>query len=94
MKNTTKTILLIILLSLLFTTTALAAESYQISWWTVDNGGGTSQSAGGQYVLSGTIGQPDAGTAEGDGYTHNSGFWAKMKSIVQDILVYLPLVIK
>ena len=37
---------------------ALAAPiAYSIPWWTVDGGGGTSQ--GGEYTVSGTIGQAD-----------------------------------
>ena len=50
------------------------AQSYDISWWTIDGGGGTS--AGGVYTLTGTIGQPDAGTMSGGNYTLVGGFWA------------------
>ena len=35
------------------------ADILPLSWWTAGGGGGTSQ--GGDYVLSGTIGQPEAG---------------------------------
>jgi hypothetical protein len=31
---------------------------YELTWYTIDGGGGVSR--GGQYVLTGTIGQPDA----------------------------------
>jgi len=34
------------------------AQQYSIDWSTIDGGGGTS--TGGDYSLSGTIGQPDA----------------------------------
>jgi hypothetical protein len=40
-----------------------AAGPYRIDWYTIDGGGGTSTGgtgSGGPYVLTGTIGQPDA----------------------------------
>ena len=39
-------------------------QSYSIDWSTIDGGGGTS--TGGVYTVSGTIGQPDAGTMSGE----------------------------
>jgi hypothetical protein len=45
-----------------------------IDWFTIDGGGGTS--SGGNYVVSGTIGQHDAGTMSGGSYTLDGGFWA------------------
>ena len=55
---------------------ALAAgEGLDLSWWTVDGGGGTSQ--GGDYALSGTAGQPEAGPAMSGGpYELAGGFMA------------------
>src|SRR5208283_364608 len=51
------------------------AQSYSIDWYKVAGGGGTS--ANGQYSLSGTIGQPDAGgPMTGGSYSLTSGFWA------------------
>jgi hypothetical protein len=51
------------------------AQSYSIEWFTLDGGGGTS--AGGDYTLSGTIGQSDATptTLSGGDYTLQGGFW-------------------
>ena len=46
---------------------------YSISWYTTDGGGG--KSSGGQYVLTGTIGQPDAAYSEGGDYEVLGGFW-------------------
>lgn len=46
---------------------------YQIVWSTIDGGGG--RSSGGQYMLTGTIGQPDAGYAKGGNYEMLGGFW-------------------
>ena len=40
---------------------------YELSWSTIDSGGG--QSSGGPYVLTGTIGQPDAAWSSGGPYT-------------------------
>jgi hypothetical protein len=45
----------------------------QIVWSTIDSGGGTS--AGGQYALTGTIGQPDAGYSAAGDYELPGGFW-------------------
>ena len=50
------------------------AQSYSIDWFTTDGGGGTS--TGGVYSVSGTIGQPDAGSAMTNGnYSLTGGFW-------------------
>ena len=38
---------------------AAASGGFNLTWFTVDGGGGTS--SGGDFVLSGTAGQPDAG---------------------------------
>ncbi len=66
---------------LLTMVTALAAgisvvgQSYTIDWHAVAGGGGTS--TGGNYTLSGTIGQAEAGeTLSGGSYTLQGGFWA------------------
>jgi hypothetical protein len=46
---------------------------YQIVWSTIDGGGG--QSSGGQYKLTGTIGQPDASYSAAGNYELLGGFW-------------------
>ena len=46
---------------------------YEINWHTIDGGGGTS--SGGQYVLTGTIGQPDEAYSQGGRYELLGGFW-------------------
>lgn len=51
-----------------------SAQNFSIDWFTIDGGGGTS--AGGNYSLSGTIGQPDAGIMSGGNYTLTGGFWS------------------
>ena len=46
---------------------------YEISSYTIDGGGG--QSAGGPYVVTGTIGQPAAEWCSGGSYEVLGGFW-------------------
>ena len=51
------------------------AQSYSIDWYKIAGGGGTSSN--GQYTVSGTIGQHDAGgPMTGGGYSLTGGFWA------------------
>jgi hypothetical protein len=65
----------IFLLSSLLVPAIGFAQSYSIDWYKVAGGGGTS--TGGQYSLSGTIGQPDAsGTMSGGNYALTGGFWS------------------
>lgn len=56
-------------------TCSVGAQSFSIDWYKVAGGGGTSTN--GQYSLSGTIGQPDAGGPLIAGnYSLTGGFWA------------------
>ncbi len=83
--------LLIVLLSLLASVAlAQSGGGYDLTWNTVD-GGGYTWSEGGGYALGGTIGQPDAGTLSGGGYTLTGGFWGG--GVVQ-YRIYLPLVLR
>jgi len=50
-----------------------AGDTYDLSWHTIDGGGGTS--TGGNFSLSGTIGQPDAGVMTGGAFELRGGFW-------------------
>jgi hypothetical protein len=70
--------------------TALAQSGggYDLTWNTIDGGGGTSTSANGVYKLSGTIGQPDAGTLTGGAYKLNGGFW------LETIPLFLPVIMR
>ncbi len=52
---------------------AAASGGFELSWFTVDGGGGTS--SGGDFVLSGTAGQPDAGDLAGGDFVLSGGFW-------------------
>ncbi len=49
-----------------------ASGVFNLSWFTVDGGGGTS--SGGDFVLRGTIGQPDAGEMSGGDFVLRGGF--------------------
>ncbi len=62
----------IVLLSLGLATLA-PGQDYQIDWHTIDGGGGFS--AGGDFELEGTIGQPDAGVMTGGDFELTGGFW-------------------
>ncbi|HUC85210.1 MAG TPA: hypothetical protein VL970_08465, partial [Candidatus Acidoferrales bacterium] len=51
------------------------AQSYSIDWFKIAGGGGTSSN--GQFSVSGTIGQPDAGgPLTGGSFSLAGGFWA------------------
>ena len=75
-----------------FTRAESMGGGYELSWYTLD-GGGTMPGGrtGGSYSLGGTIGQPDAGTLSGGGYTLNGGFWG---GAALNYSIYLPLVVK
>jgi hypothetical protein len=69
----------------------LAQSGYDLSWWTVDGGGGAS--SGGDFSLSGTIGQPDTGVPMSGGeYALTGGFWAGAGSAPSGKILYLPIV--
>jgi hypothetical protein len=84
------TIFLALAAFLLLASAALAQSGggYDLSWNTVDSGGYTF-SAGGDYTLGGTVGQPDAGLLIGRGYILGGGFWGG-----EAYRIYLPLVLR
>lgn len=59
---------------------------YEITKSTIDGGGGTS--SGGDFVLTGTIGQPDASaqTAGGGEYALAGGFWARVGEFILELI--------
>jgi hypothetical protein len=60
----------------LIATAAAVADDFSIDWWTVD-GGGAAWTTGGDFELSATIGQADAGiTLTGGDFELVGGFWA------------------
>ena len=56
-----------------------AFAQYSIDWFTVDGGGGTSSV--GLYEISGTIGQPDAGSVSAGNYVIEGGFWSDLEAV-------------
>lgn len=59
------------------------AQNYSIDWYKIAGGGGTSSN--GQYSISGTIGQHDAGgPMTGGNYSLTGGFWSLI-SVVQTV---------
>ena len=50
-----------------------ASGQYDLSWYTIDGGGG--RSTGGDFALTGTIGQPDAAYSAAGNYELLGGFW-------------------
>ena len=93
MKPTRKILLALAALLLLAGGAVVHAQTgggYDLSWNTVD-GGGAMFSTGGSYSLGGAIGQPDAGTLSGGGYTLVGGFWG---GAAVQYKVFLPLVLK
>ena len=63
-------------LVLLAATSLSTANDFTVDWWTID-GGGAMAATGGDFELSGTIGQPDAGAVMAGGdFELTGGFWA------------------
>jgi hypothetical protein len=58
---------------------SIQAQDYSLNWFTVDGGGGTS--IGGIYAVTGTIGQPDAGTMSGGPFSLVGGFWSIISAV-------------
>ena len=65
--------------ALLLLVARLAQAQPSDNWFTVDGGGGTS--GGGQFTLSGTAGQSDAGAITGGGYTLHGAFWGSVAAL-------------
>lgn len=87
----------LVLLALLLAAglTSAAAPNYALPRWTVDGGGG--RLAGGDYVLTGTAGQPDVGALlQGGDYALSGGLWGggAPPAPPPDHLVYLPIVLR
>ncbi|MBU0640895.1 MAG: hypothetical protein KKB50_18670 [Planctomycetes bacterium] len=61
----------------LLAATTVAADDFTLDWWTIDDGG-EMWTTGGDFELSGTIGQPDASTTpmSGGDFELVGGFWS------------------
>jgi len=57
--------------------TAVMGQEFDLSWHSID-GGGVMRSTGGDFELSGTIGQPDAGALTGGDFKLSGGFWFEL----------------
>jgi hypothetical protein len=90
-------LLLVAVMLLAVTSVSLAltrSERFDILWYTVD-GGSTARSNGASFVLSGSIGQPDAGSSQGGEFAVRGGFWGlppELASLPEAYQVYLPLI--
>lgn len=71
MQAPTRQFLLAVLLAL--APCLASGQSFEIVQSTIDAGGGTS--AGGEFSLTGTIGQPDTGNSAGGNFGMAGGFW-------------------
>jgi hypothetical protein len=92
MRKKVLVILVLLLLGAILASAIVAAPSaLSIPWWTVDGGGGASQ--GGQFALSGTAGQADAGSMTGGPYTLRGGFWNPTTGAISSVTFqnYLPV---
>jgi len=65
----------------------MRSNSFGLQWSVAASGGSTMESA--HFRLSSTMGQPVAGTFDGDHFSHRAGFWQPWF-----YRVYLPLVIR
>ena len=92
MKKQILLILYLIILILGLTSPVLAESTaiYDLPWWTVDSGGVTGSTSG-NYTLSGTAGQPDAGSLSSGDYDLAGGFWGGILGKLQN---FLPLINK
>ena len=96
MKNLIKPTLILLLLALtLFIIPLSLAQTggnYDLTWSTL-NGGGTS--SGGEFSLTGVIGQADAGLLSGGDFSLSGGFLLAMETVGETgSRVYLPIVLK
>ena len=90
------TLTLAALMALLLLSQPLQADEpreYGLTWWTVDGGGGTLRDMGSRFILSGSIGQPDAGPPlRGGAYTVAGGFWPLAAPL--ETRLYLPTLLR
>jgi len=77
MKSTSSPIVFACLAVLLALSGSTHADDFTLDWWTFD-GGGDFWTTGGDFELSGTIGQPDAGgPMTGGDFELTGGFWVE-----------------
>ena len=84
---------IVLVLLVLFASGSLVlaqVNGLEIPWYTVD--GGASVSQGGDYSLSGTIGQHDAGFLSGGEFSMAGGFWVNVAS--GKLYLFLPVILE
>ncbi len=70
-----------VMLAAIFGAALAVGQDYAVDWWTVD-GGGDAGTTGGDYELSATIGQPDAGAVmTGGDFELVGGFWVAVTPV-------------
>lgn len=72
------------LILLLMAPAAQSGGAFSIDWYSIDSGG-VMRSIGGDWELSGTIGQPDASQANehiGGEWSLTGGFWALIATVL------------
>jgi hypothetical protein len=79
-----------ILLSLLVVAWA-QAQDFRLDWYTTDGGGTTG--TGGVFTVSGTIGQPDAGTLSSGQFTVYGGFWGLLGGTLNPVSPWLTVML-
>lgn len=95
-KHTIVILIVMLVCGLALASSVLAAspvQNYAISWWTIANGGAMF-SAGGDYTLGATIGQPNVGTMSGGNYLVSGGFWQQSLTGGPQHYIYLPLILR
>lgn len=76
-KNSRKVCCVLLPLFVVAISNSLYSQVFEITRSTID-GGGTIRATGGPFELSGSIGQPDAGTASGGPFQMTGGFWIEI----------------
>ncbi len=94
-KRLTLLVALVLCLAASLPAASQSGGGYDLTWFTVD-GGGVGAGLPSPYSLDGTIGQADAGTLGGGGYTLDGGFWGAggPSGGPPAYNIYLPIVLR
>jgi hypothetical protein len=74
-----RSLITFLVVTLATSATVRAGGNFDIVSYTIDGGGG--RSTGGAFVVTGTIGQPDAGSMTGGTFAVTGGFWSSRVEI-------------
>jgi hypothetical protein len=89
MKTNEAAIVLALAALLLLASVVLARGGLELDWWTVD-GGGNVPSSGGNYSLTSSIAQPEAGALAGGGFSLDGG--VPVGGVVMQYRFHLPVI--